>query len=188
MRHFFAYVATYTIAVLLIGGAALFAWMRSAQLALTHERTILAQFEPARTDAFEWEALGARSYERNCANCHGRDGEGWDQYPGLGHTARLFAASNGRDYVVDLHLYGLTSRRWRAPMPPMGHIQDVEMAAVLNHLLTHFGNQRDLPPGATLYGPSDVTARRGARLSPWDVEARRPALDWPGAERGGSLR
>jgi mono/diheme cytochrome c family protein len=175
MRHFLAYIVTYVIAALLIGGAALFGWVRSAQLTFATEQTVVAQFEPARPDTFQWETLGARSYERNCANCHGRDGAGWDQYPGVRHTSRLFGAEGGRAFLVDLHLYGLASDRWRAPMPPMGHIQDVELAAVLNHVLTHFGGDA-LPPGAVLYQPGDIAARRGERLSPWEVNERRPSL------------
>lgn len=174
MRHFLANVATYTIAVLLIAGAALFARMRAAQVALTDERTILARYQPAPAHEFDWQELGRTGYVRNCMNCHGGEGKGWDQYPGLGHTASLFAAPGGREYVTDLHLYGLSSRRWRAPMPPMGHMQDVEMAAVINHVLTHFGNERQLPPDAALYAPADIAARRGQRISPSGVDQRRP--------------
>jgi mono/diheme cytochrome c family protein len=174
MRHFLANVATYTIAALLIGGAALFAWMRSAQVALTDERTVLARYEPAPAHEFRWRELGGSSYVRNCMNCHGREGEGWDQYPGLGHTAELFTAPGGREYVAELHLYGLASRRWRAPMPPMGHIHDAEMAAVINHVLTSFGNERRVQ-GIPLYAPADIAARRGQRLSPRQVDQRRPA-------------
>lgn len=174
MRHFLANVATYTIAALLLVGAALFGWLRSAQLALSDEPTLLARYEPAPAHEFRWAELGRSSYVRNCRNCHGAAGEGWDQYPGVGHTAALVAAPGGREYVIDLHLYGLTSGRWRAPMPPMGHLADVELAAVLNHLLTHFGSERRLPADAPLYLPADVAARRGLELSPAQVNARRP--------------
>lgn len=182
MRHFLANVTTYTIAVLLIVGAAAFAWMRSAQVVLTRESAVLAAYQPAPTGEFAWTELGRDSYVRNCMNCHGGDGRGWDQYPGVGHTARLFNAPGGREYVVDVHLYGLTSSRWRAPMPPMGHLHDVEMAAVINHVLTHFGNQAALSAGARLLLPSDVAARREQRLSPAEVNGRRPALEPGGAQ------
>ncbi|HEV2129585.1 MAG TPA: cytochrome c [Longimicrobiaceae bacterium] len=174
MRHLLANLATYTIAALLVMGAALFAWVRAQQLILSDERTALSRFEPAPAHEFRWTALGRGSYERNCANCHGRSGQGWDQYPGLSHTARLFAAPGGREYAIDLHLYGLTSDRWRAPMPPMGHLPDVELAAVLNHVLTSFGNEPQLPVDARLYVPADVAARRGQTLTPWSVNERRP--------------
>lgn len=174
MRHFLVNLATYTIAALIALGAALFAWVRSAQLVVSEEATVLARHAPAEAHGFEWQALGAGSYVRNCAACHGRDGGGWDQYPGVGHTARLFAAPGGRDYVVDLHLYGLASPRWRVPMPPMGHMNDVELAAVLNHVLTHYGNERALAPDAQLYLPADIAARRGQPLRPREVDRFRP--------------
>jgi mono/diheme cytochrome c family protein len=176
MRHFIANVATYTIAVLLVGGAALFAWMRSAQLVITDEATVLAAADPAYAREFDWERLGRASYERNCRTCHLGDGSGWDQYPGLSHTAALFGAPGGPEYLIDVHVYGLTSDRWRAPMPPMGHIQDAELAAVLNHVLSSFGNQRARSEGA-LYEPADIAARRGLGETPWTVNARRPAPD-----------
>lgn len=173
MRHFLANVVTYTIGGLLVVGAGLFAWVRSSQLAITDESAVLARYQPTPAHEFRWRELGSSSYVRNCMNCHGRDGEGWDQYPGLSHTTELFSAPGGRDYVVDLHLYGLTSPRWRAPMPPMGHIHDTEMAAVINHVLTSFGNEARID-GAPLYTPADIAARRGQRLSPREVDRRRP--------------
>jgi mono/diheme cytochrome c family protein len=174
MRHFLANLAPYAIAALIVLGAAIFASVRSSQMVLSDEATVLAQFAPGEAHEFEWRALGAGSYVRNCAACHSRDGGGWDQYPGVGHTARLVAAPRGREYVIDLHLYGLASPRWRVPMPPMGHMADVELAAVLNHVLTNFGNARELPPGAPLYLPADIAARRGLRLRPREVDRFRP--------------
>lgn len=176
MRHFIANVATYTIAILLVAGAALFAWMRSAQLVVVNEAAVLAAADPDAARDTDLEQLGQASYRRNCLTCHGRQGDGWDQYPGLGHTARLFNAPGGRDYLVDLHLFGLTSSRWRAPMPPMGHIQDAELAAVLNHVLTRYGNERE-PLQYSLYEPADIAERRDADETPWTVNERRPLGD-----------
>jgi mono/diheme cytochrome c family protein len=173
MRHILANIAIYVIAIFLLSAAALFGWMRSAQLVVTSEETVLAQFAPAPAYSFEWSELGASAYRRNCENCHGADGQGWDQYPGLGHTVQLFLAPGGRDLLVDVHLYGLTSARWGAPMPPMGHMQDVELAAVINHVLTRFGTEQLLDESTTLYVPNDVGQRRGQELSPREVEARR---------------
>jgi mono/diheme cytochrome c family protein len=173
MRHFLANIMTYAIAAALFAGAAAFAWMRSAQLALTNERTVIARFEPAPAGEFRWDELGRISYERNCANCHGGDGRGWDEYPPLQQVAELAAGPGGREFIVDLHLYGLTSNRWGAPMPPMGHIHDVELAAVMNWVLTHYGRAGT----DQLYVPQDVAARRGLGLSPRDVNRTRPARD-----------
>jgi mono/diheme cytochrome c family protein len=173
MRHFLANLATYAIAIFLLAGAGVFALMRSGQVVVTTESAVLAGHVPETGAEFRWRELGESSYRRNCANCHGDDGRGWDQYPALSSTAELFRASGGREYVIDLHLYGLASDRWRAPMPPMGHLQDVEMAAVINHVLTHFGNQ-GMVPESGLLRPDDIAARRGAGLSPARVDRRRP--------------
>jgi mono/diheme cytochrome c family protein len=169
MRHFLANIVTYGIAVLLFLGAALFAWSRSAQVAVTTEAMMLAGYEPA--DAgFRWEGLGRAGYDRNCRNCHGADGVGWDQYPGLGGAGSMAAGVGGREFLVDLHLYGLASDRWGAPMPPMGHIRDVELAAILNYILTAFGDAET----EQLFVPADIADRRGLRLSPRAVDRRRP--------------
>jgi mono/diheme cytochrome c family protein len=148
--------------------------MRSSQLVLTDERTMLAHHAPAAAREFEWRALGRRTYDGDCAACHGDDGEGWDQYPPLAGTAALLLAPGGRDYLVDVHLYGLASPRWGAPMPPMGHLPDVALAAVLNHVLVELADAARAAPEARLYLPADVAARRGAGLSPHAVNARRP--------------
>lgn len=176
MRHYLANLATLTIAAFLIVGAALFAWMRSAQIVISDEETLLARYEAIGAPETRWVELGEHSYASNCSNCHGRDGRGWDQYPGVGHSARLFAAPGGRAYLIDVHLYGLTSERWRAPMPPMRHIRDVELTAVLNYVLTHFGNREQLEADVELYTPLDIARRRGQGATPRDINARRPSI------------
>jgi mono/diheme cytochrome c family protein len=175
MRHFLGNLATYAIAIFLLAGAAVFASVRSAQIVITDETAVLARYQPEPGAVFRWEALGGGSYKRNCMNCHAEDGAGWDQYPGLAPSAALFSAPGGREYMIDLHLYGLTSERWRAPMPPMVHLHDVEMAAVINYVITRFGDRSRLTD-ADLLRPEDIAARRGAGLSPHDVERRRPIL------------
>lgn len=171
MRHFLANLATYAIAALLVLGAGVFAWVRSAQVVFVREPAVLAAWEPAPGAPFEWEGLGESTYVRNCANCHGTGGGGWDQYPGLDGTGALHRARGGREHLIDLHLYGLDSPRWRAPMPPMGHLKDVEVAAVVNYVLTRFGNR--VAPDALLR-PEHVAARRGLGLRPGEVERSRP--------------
>jgi mono/diheme cytochrome c family protein len=174
MRHLIANIATYTIAALLLCGAGVFALVRSSQLTITDESTLLERHLPAPERDREWRELGARSYQRNCANCHGDAGEGWDQYPGLAHAAAIFRAAGGREYLIDVHLNGLASPRWGAPMPPMRHMADVELAACMNHVLTSFGNETELGPGAELFTPEEIAARRRTPRSPSSVNQDRP--------------
>lgn len=177
MRHFLANLATYLIVAFLAAAAVLFGWMRSAQIVVADEPTVLARFTPG-PESFEWEELGEESYERNCANCHGAEGRGWDQYPGVDHTGLLFKSTGGREYLVDLHLYGLTSDRWGAPMPPMGHMHDIEVAAVINYVLTRFAQKVDIAE-SELFTPQDIAERRLRDLSPRQVNAYRPELPFP---------
>lgn len=175
MRHLLANIAIYTISAILVLGAVAFAWLRSAQITLSNESTVLARFDAAEIADFSWADLGEDSYRRNCAACHGPGGGGWDQYPGLGHAAGLLRAQGGRDYLIDLHLYGLASDRWRVPMPPMGHMQDAELAAVINHVLTRLDDSGAGIQPSELYLPADIAARRGVGLQPREVERGRPA-------------
>ena len=173
MRHLLGNIAIYVIVLFLVGAATLFGWIRSSQLVISNEETVMARFDTSSVQEFKWSQLGERSYLRNCANCHGSDGQGWDQYPPLNHTSLIFMSPEGRNHVIDLHLYGLTSSRWGAPMPPMGHIQDIEMAGVINYVVTQFGDEQSMAQSEELLRPQDIAERRGQDLSPRDVNTRR---------------
>jgi mono/diheme cytochrome c family protein len=166
---------TYVVAVLLFVGAAAFAWMRSSQLRLVDEPSVVARYAPAPDLAFHWQELGSASYAANCANCHGADGTGWDQYPPLQPTGAMLRAPQGRDYLIDLVLHGLASNRWGAPMPRMHHMHDVEIAAVLNYMLVEFGGT---PPTSAIR-PEHVAPRRAQSPHPREVNTRRPAAPTP---------
>lgn len=177
MRHFLSHVLLGILAFFLIAFSALFAWVRSSQYAITTSNVVLehrvhpAEEQPA---VFHWEEIGARSYMANCRNCHGAGGGGWDQYPALHDSGRIVASDGGREYMVDLHLYGLTSDRWQAPMPALGTMADAEIAAVINHMLAEFGETE-----FDIFTPEEVAARRGRNLSPSGVDSARPSLDAP---------
>jgi len=186
MRHLLSHIAIIALTAFLLVIAFGFACMRASQVALTTEpilRNAQAGVVKGTPGVFEWKKLGAMAYVRNCQNCHGSGGKGWDQYPGLGHSSHLAQASGGRDYLVDVHLYGIVSDRWRAPMPPLGTMPDAELAAVLNYLLTNFGNEEHLDESFELYQPGDIANRRGRNLRPADVEEQRPPLDSETADK-----
>lgn len=179
MRHFLSYVLLAFLAFFLVIFSAVFAWMRSSQLTITTESTVL-KYSVAKPDfitmkSFQWREIGPTSYHANCKNCHGSDGSGWDQYPGLEASGRLYNAEGGRDYLIDLHLYGLSSDRWRAPMPAMSTMPDVELAAVINFILVEFSDEMT-PDEENLLRPADISERRGLDLSPTDVNETRPGI------------
>jgi hypothetical protein len=170
MRHLMANIATYVIAALLFIGAAMFGRMRSSQLLLTRESAVLAAHQPS-TPGFDWLDIGRSAYVRNCENCHGSAGRGWDQYPPLSPVRAIFEREGGREYLIDTHLYGVDSHRWRVPMPAMGHMHDVEIAAVINYILVAFGR---IDPATPLLLPQEIATRRGRGLSAGAVDGLRP--------------
>ncbi|MCC5875664.1 MAG: cytochrome c [Candidatus Sumerlaeia bacterium] len=179
MRHYLSYVLLGFLAFFLIALSGVFAWVRSAQLMITTEPLVMEHRSTSpefRTQGFEWREIGPTSYHGNCRNCHGDDGSGWDQYPGLADAGRLYMAEGGREYIIDLHLYGLTSDRWRAPMPAMNTMPDVELAAVINHILVEFSRE-DAPEDGDLLHPGDIKERRDRDLSPADVNTTRPTIE-----------
>jgi mono/diheme cytochrome c family protein len=172
MRHVLANLFTYVLAGLLVIGAIVFAWLRSSQILISNEATVLARFESAEP-AVERRELGARSYAGNCQPCHGAEGRGWDQYPGLTRFGEIVTRPDGRSYAIALHLWGSNGDHFRAPMPPMGHMQDVELAAVIEHVLTHFGNR--LPPDFPPITTDEIARHRAQPMHARDVARMRPS-------------
>jgi heme/copper-type cytochrome/quinol oxidase subunit 2 len=131
------------------------------------------------------EDAGAALYAANCASCHQANGQGVAGVfpPMAGHAPDLLEADRG--YLVDTLLYGLQGpiqvdgATYNGVMPAWGHLSDMELADILNHTLTAWGNAALLPEGAALYTPDDVAARRGLGLTPADVLEQRQALPLP---------
>lgn len=175
MRHLVSNLAITSLALLIALGSVIFAWARSSQVIVVTEDELLAHYARVDDRRFRWEGLGAHSYARNCANCHLPGGRGWDEYPPVTAAGELLSSSEGRTYLVDLHLYGLDGPASAVPMPRMEHLADAELAAVINYVAFELGD----PGGETraeALSPGDVAARRGLRIAPGDVAARRPDL------------
>ena len=104
-------------------------------------------------------ALGAQIYGNHCASCHQLSGDGLPGvFPPLrGNPAVL--ADNPAEHI-DAVLHGVSGKTidgisYPAPMPPFGaHLTDREIAAVVNHERTEWGN------GARTVSVDDVAARR----------------------------
>jgi hypothetical protein len=188
MRHVYVNRAAIVLAVLLLASTALFAWWRSQDLALVvlvdagrfeaaaddgdAEASADAE-EPADdgADAWDWQVRGGSLYVGECRSCHAQ----------VTHVPDLMAAEGGRAYLIDLLLFGfegeaaIGGRAVRFAHPPFAGLADVEGAAILNHLLTSWGNADDLPDDAELYRPAEVAAARDRDLTPAEVAERRPS-------------
>jgi mono/diheme cytochrome c family protein len=114
---------------------------------------------------------GASVYQR-CSSCHTSTGSGISGvFPPLaGHAAQL--ASANRAYPVQVLLFGLEGeievegKKYNGAMPAFGsQLKDDEIAAVLNHILASWGNEKMLPKGHKEYSAAEVKALRGKKLT-----------------------
>jgi len=139
---------------------------------------------------FSWQEIGARTFESTCRVCHQDNGQGIaGAFPPLTeNVTALFAQPNGRGYLVRALLFGLTGpiivngTAFNSAMPPWQQLSDEEIAAVLDHVLTSFGNDQRLPNPFAPVLPSEVAAARAQPMGPAQVLALR-AL--PGAPQAG---
>jgi len=127
--------------------------------------------------------LGEQVYASNCVACHQANGQGLaGVFPPLsGHAADLYAAEGGREYLVNVLLYGLMGAiqveggAYSGVMPAWSQLTDEQIAAVLNYVLASWDNAgevEDLP-----YAAADVAALRGQGLTPDQVLGLRAQLD-----------
>ena len=186
MRHILANVFTYVLVIALVLGSVLFAWARSEQLVVAHaadvEPAVLVA-EGAPPTAADWFAFGRHTYRVNCQNCHTVDGSGRGMYPPVQRMTAHLDAAGGRDYLINLVLYGLYTGTYGAPMPPMPELSDAEIAAVTNYMLVQFAAEGQAPDTAQLYLAREVAALRGQSFNEWQLAERRP--DVPSARELG---
>jgi mono/diheme cytochrome c family protein len=130
---------------------------------------------------FQWQALGARTYDGNCSGCHQRSGRGIaGGFPPLaGHAAELLA-QGGSGFMARLVLFGMTGAievegtQYNGNMPSWGDsLNDNEIAAVINYVLTAWDNEAQLPKDFKPVTASDIAVARAENLTPEQVYARR---------------
>ncbi len=137
--------------------------------------------EIAETD-FEWQELGQTTYNV-CQACHQANGEGIPSaFPPLkGHITKLYNAEGGRKYLINVVLYGLQGKieangvSYSSVMTAHNFLSDEQIAAVLNHELTSWGNDELLEDFNPIL-PDEVTTERENTLSPQKVLELRPEL------------
>ena len=126
--------------------------------------------------------LGTQVYAANCAACHQLNGAGLPGvFPRLaGHAADLYRADGGRDYLIEVMLYGLQGQiavggtNYNGLMPAWAHLGDEQIAAVINHSVAGFDD--GVPDGFDAIRAEEVAARRGEGLTAAQVLESRGAL------------
>lgn len=124
---------------------------------------------------------GATVYQQ-CAGCHQTTGQGIPgAFPPLaGHVPEILAAKGGRPYLIEVVLYGLQGQirvkgqTYNGAMPGFAQLSDANVAAVLNHISTSWGNK--LPKGQKAFTAAEVKAQRVKKLTAQQVYQTRQKL------------
>lgn len=133
---------------------------------------------------------GAVIFASTCAACHQASGAGIPgAFPPLaGHIGELFAAEGGPRYVASVVLFGLQGpitvhgNAFNGVMPSFFNLTDAEIAAVIDHVMTAFGDAEAMPVEYVPLTETDIAAARRGGLSPELVHQRRPVLEEEGDE------
>lgn len=124
---------------------------------------------------------GAALYS-NCVGCHQANGAGVSGvFPPLaGHIPSILAAQGGREWLVQVMLYGLQGSirvkgvNYNGLMPAYPQLSNAEIAALLNHIATQWGNT--FPAGQSPFTPNEIQAQRNKNLTAQQVLAARQQL------------
>jgi caa(3)-type oxidase subunit IV len=132
-------------------------------------------------EASDWDrALGLQTYNSSCVGCHQATGQGLPGVfpPVAGHAAELYAAG-GRDYLVQLVLFGVQGpiqaggNTYNGAMPGWASFSDDQLANVLNYAVAELS---EAPADFVPYTAADVASHRGDGLSPAAVHDLRDQL------------
>jgi mono/diheme cytochrome c family protein/heme/copper-type cytochrome/quinol oxidase subunit 4 len=135
----------------------------------------------------DWDrALGEQTYS-NCVACHQPNGQGVLSAfpPQAGHAPEIYNVEGGRTYMIHTVLWGLQGEivvdgtTYNGIMTPWGGLLDDEqVAAVLNYVLTSWGNDALLEE-FTPITPEEVAAERDTPMTAQEVYESRAALGIP---------
>ncbi|HEX7707281.1 MAG TPA: cytochrome c [Thermoanaerobaculia bacterium] len=145
---------TCLIATLIVAGTILFSWQRSRPSS-----------PPAAAVSFDWRVEGATVFREECSGCHPDGRAVGDSIPPLReHAVALYRSPGGPEYLIDVLLDGGVRAADGTPQPDVHPtyegMDDARLAAVLNHMLTAWGNEALLREGEGRYGPEEIAARR----------------------------
>jgi mono/diheme cytochrome c family protein len=126
---------------------------------------------------------GAEIYAKLCASCHAQDGKSLASLapPLAGHAVSLLQAG-GRSHLIRIVLNGMAGpiqvggRSYDAMMTPLRYLKDQQVADVLNHVLSAWGNDKLLPSSHRPVTAEEVARVRLPVSSPQEMAAHRPPL------------
>jgi mono/diheme cytochrome c family protein/heme/copper-type cytochrome/quinol oxidase subunit 4 len=134
----------------------------------------------------EWDkALGEKTFS-NCMACHQANGQGIPAaFPPLaGHIPTLYKTEGGRQYIINVVLYGLQgeieidSAKYNGIMTPWGPLlKDDQIANVLNFALTSWGNDALLEEFTPITS-EEVAAERANKYTAQQVYELRSKLNF----------
>jgi nitrite reductase (NO-forming) / hydroxylamine reductase len=109
-------------------------------------------------------AAGRKVYQNVCQACHGPEGKGLPgAFPPVANSDWI---AQNKDRLVEVILNGLSGpivvngQNYNAVMPPMGYLNDADVANVLNFVLNSWGN-----PGGEIQLAEVAQARGGAPVA-----------------------
>lgn len=122
---------------------------------------------------------GSTVYQQ-CQGCHQPTGVGIPgTFPPLAaRMNEILAAKGGREWLIHLVLSGMSGeitvkgQKYNGAMPAYAQLKDAELAAVLNHITTNWGNTN---PKA--FTAAEVKAQRSKKMTGAQVNTARKALN-----------
>ena len=130
--------------------------------------------------------LGKRVFAQNCSACHQPTGLGIPRlFPPLTGSEWVLGSDGiGDNHLVTILLHGLQGpievggKSFNNSMPPWNHLSDEQIAAVLTHIRSEWGNSSTSIPAEFVKTIREKTA---GRLNPWSQKELRatPAIMIP---------
>lgn len=128
------------------------------------------------------QADGAKLYTQ-CAGCHQANGQGLPgAFPPLaGHVGEILNLKGGREYLILVLLNGLQGQievkgmKYNGAMPAFGGLKDDEIAALLNHISTAWGDDKKVKEFKP-FTAEEVKALRTKKLTVQQVLEERKKL------------
>ncbi|MFK5997892.1 MAG: c-type cytochrome [Rhodobacterales bacterium] len=126
------------------------------------------------------ELQGGTLFADNCTSCHQEDAMGLEgTFPPLAGNSDLFLAE---DFPVKVLLNGMSGtitvngQNYEGEMPSFGHLEDAEIAALVNFLRGNFGNDVTAHPDIGPLSADMVAKLRDSEMDPDQVLAYRASL------------